>query len=362
MASSVGYLLVIFGPHHYVPVLKVKRGEKRALALMPPYARSKITPLLEIVERSDKDLERHLQTAFEGLAGAVNGYNRCFIDTRELESDGEQAARTVFQEATAQGISFTPVTGLSRTADVSAGLEYGASRGIALRLLRSEFESGGLDARLTGFLQQNGLVPQDIDLIVDLSAVDNMVSAGVEALSTAFLAAIPDHSEWKTFTLLACAFPMSMAIVNSQSFDFAERSEWLAWRDGLYTRRAAMARLPTYGDGAIQHPIGVEGFDPRIMQVSAAIRYTTDDSWLLVKGQSTRLLAPSVQFPALARRLVYEDLQSNYRGRNHCPACWSIQEAADGAFGFGSAEAWRRLGTLHHMATVVIDLGALTWP
>src|SRR5580704_7664437 len=121
---------MIFGPHHYVPVLKVKRGEKRALALMPPSARLKITPLLEIVERSDKDLERHLETAFEGLAGAVNGYDRSFIDTRELEPDGEQGARAVFQQATAQGISFTPVTGVSRTADVSAALEYGASRGI----------------------------------------------------------------------------------------------------------------------------------------------------------------------------------------------------------------------------------------
>ena len=38
-----------FGPHHYVPVLKIKRGEKKALAAIEPSVRQRITPLLEIV-------------------------------------------------------------------------------------------------------------------------------------------------------------------------------------------------------------------------------------------------------------------------------------------------------------------------
>ena len=39
-----------FGPGHYVPVLKVKRGEKSALQLVDFDLRKHITPLLEIVE------------------------------------------------------------------------------------------------------------------------------------------------------------------------------------------------------------------------------------------------------------------------------------------------------------------------
>jgi len=39
-----------FGSDHYVPVVKVKRGEKLALRILATRLRSQITPLLEIVE------------------------------------------------------------------------------------------------------------------------------------------------------------------------------------------------------------------------------------------------------------------------------------------------------------------------
>ena len=38
---------------------------------------------------------------------------------------------------------------------------------------------------------------------------------------------------------------------------------------------------PTFSDCAIQHPVGVEGFNPRTMQVSASVRYALPDQWLL---------------------------------------------------------------------------------
>ena len=38
-----------FGPDHYVPVLKAKRGEKAALLRLAPVLQSRIIPLLEIV-------------------------------------------------------------------------------------------------------------------------------------------------------------------------------------------------------------------------------------------------------------------------------------------------------------------------
>ena len=39
-----------------------------------------------------------------------------------------------------------------------------------------------------------------------------------------------------------------------------------------------------------------------------------------------------------------------------------MKAAADDAAGLGSAEVWRRLGTIHHITTVVEELGALPWP
>ena len=350
-----------FGPNHYVPVLKVKRGEKAALRQIASGVRTRITPLLEIVERRpEKSITAHLATSFRDLAASVTGYPRCFLDLREIESDGTHAADEVFRYAAATGLAFTPVTGISRSADLAAALNH-KKRGLALRLTRSEFESGGLTAKIKSFIAHHKLSPTQVDLIVDVGAVENMISLGVSTLTNDFLAAVPHHNSWRTLTVSASAFPVSMGGVIRHSHDFAERVDWIAWRDNLHGRRAALTRLPTFSDCAIQHPRGVEGFDPRTMQVPAAIRYTRNDNWLLLKGESTRTTPPSVQFPDLAVRLVYGVLKNCYLGPQHCVGCASIKDAADGAPGYGSAEAWRRLGTIHHLSHVMMGLGSLPW-
>jgi hypothetical protein len=103
-------------------------------------------------------------------------------------------------------------------------------------------------------------------------------------------------------------------------------------------------------------------FDPSTMQVSAGVRYTVPEHWLLIKGESTRLTRPTLQFRQLARRLVYQDLRSFFYGADHCVGCAFIKAAADGASGLGSLEAWRRLGTIHHVTTAVQEVLGLPWP
>lgn len=267
----------------------------------------------------------------------------------------------MFRRAATDGIAFTPVTSVSRSADVAAALAH-RTNGIALRLSRTEFEAGNLERMLLLFMSQHGLSPEETDLIVDLGAVDDLVSVGIEAMAAAFLADVPDHTRWKTFTLTSSAFPPGMGAVDRHSYDLVDRADWLTWCQRLHGSRQLLTRLPTYSDGAIQHPKGVEGFDPRIMQVSASIRYTTSHSWLLIKGEGTRITPPSLQFPKLATQLVYGHLHLHYSGADHCAGCDSMMAAADGAPGLGSAEAWRRLGTVHHITTVVEQLGALPWP
>lgn len=350
-----------FGAHHYVPILKVKQGEKAALSRVASARVPRITPLLEIVERKEKGIDKHIETAFKGLSGAVSAYPRCFIDTREIAPDGPAAAHAVFSRAKAAGLVFTPVTGISRTVDVVPALDH-KDHGIALRLTRAEFEAGQLPSAIPAFLGAHNLSPSDVDLVVDLGAVEDMIVDGIAALTSGFLADVPHHQDWRTFTVSASAFPISMGVVNRHSQELVERSDWLAWRDHLHASRDSLVRLPAYSDYGIQHPLGVEGFDFRFMQVSAAIRYTKPEHWLLVKGESTRSVLPSEQFPQLATRLVYGHLKQHFAGATHCLGCRAIKAAADGADGYGSAGAWRRLGTIHHLTAVMHALRNLAWP
>jgi len=355
---------VNFDSSHYVPVLKVKRAEKHALKKIAPSLRSRITPLLELVERNpDKasTIGHHLDTAFKDLAPATSSYRRCLLDARELEPDGPSAVEDVFNRAARAGMKFTPVTGISRTVDVAAALSHRAA-GIGVRLTREEFEGGSLAKNLRAFMTRHSLEHAEIDLIIDLGPVDDLVQDGVTALATSFLADIPNHTRWRTLTISACAFPMSMGGVERNSHSRVERCEWKVWRDVLHASRQRMERLPTYSDCAIQHSQGVEDFDPRTMQVSAAVRYTLPEEWLLIKGESTRVTPPSEQFPELATQLVYGQFRHDFVGTSHCSGCASMKASANGADSLGSPEAWRRLGTIHHVTTVVEALAELPSP
>lgn len=352
------------GPQDYVPVLKVKRGEKKALQAIEPALRKRITPLLEIVERKEEKsptVRAHLNTAFRDLAESVQSYSRCLLDARELERDGRSAASLVFRRASDAGITFTPVTGISRAADTRAVMEH-RDRGIALRLTRGEFERGDLANELTRYLRSHSLSHEEIDLIVDLGPADELVAEGVVALGTAFLEEIPDLTRWRSLILSAGAFPPSMGVLERLSSGFVDRVDWIAWRDTLDQRRRVLPRLPTFSDGAIQHPRGVEGFDPRTMQVSASIRYTLAQAWLLIKGESLRNSRAQVQFPALAMQLVYGHLRPHFAGARHCAGCASIRAAADGGPRMFSLESWRRVGTIHHLTVVAKALAALPSP
>jgi hypothetical protein len=354
---------VTFGPNHYVPVLKIKLNEKQALQSVSSTLHSHITPLLEVVKRNpDKaaTIDEHLNTTFLRLAESVRPYPRCFLDAREIAPDGQDAAVEVFQRAGNERIVFTPVTGLSRLADRAAALEHRAN-GLALRVTREEFERGGLLGRIEAFLTQHRLSPEEIDLIIDLGAAEDLIADGIAVLTDAFMTNVPHHQRWRTFTVSASAFPLGMGIVTRNSHELVKREEWIAWRDHLYARRRDLTRLPTYSDCAIQHPVGVEDFDFRIMAVSASIRYTLPEKWLLIKGESTRIVTPKVQFPRLATRLVYGNLRDHFASRDHCAGCLSIQMAADRAPKFGSAGVWRKLGTIHHISMVMQGLASLPW-
>ncbi|MFB3907061.1 MAG: beta family protein [Candidatus Eisenbacteria bacterium] len=346
-----------FGPDHYVPVLKIKRGEKAALRLLAPSFWPRITPLLEIVERrSERSPDEHLETAFKGLAESVGAYPYFFLDLRELAPDGAAVAAKVFGRAADAGMAFIPVTGISRGADLDAAKAH-RSGGLALRLTREEFERGDLATKLNRFMTTHGLAHEETDLIVDLGPVDDMIAPGVMAFAEAFLADVPEHLRWRSFTISSCAFPRGMGGLERHSYDFVDRIDWIAWRDCLLARREDIPRLPTFSDGAIQHPAGVEGFNPAIMQASASVRYTLAEKWLRIKGQGLRTKSGSLQFPSLATRLVYGDLRGHYAGQDHCEGCRLIKLAADGAPKLGSLEAWRRLGTVHHIAVVIQGLG-----
>lgn len=342
----------------YMPVLKTKRAEKYALTRIDKRFHQRIRPLFEIIARNPEKVNsvtEHLKSVFKNLAVCAKPYGRCFLDAREIAPDGEEAANEAFSLAVDYLLKFTPVTGVTRAADVPAVMRFG-TEGIALRVTRSEFESGDLMRDVRNFVSRHALNYEGIDLIVDMESVDEMIDDGVMACAEAFLAELPELKRWRTLTISGSAFPLSTGQRNSQKL--VERVEWKAWRN----MRELLPRRSNFSDCVVQHPRGVEGFDHKKMQVSAVIRYTLDEEWLLIKGESLNRAKGWEQFQNLSTHLVHGHLRKHFEGSSHCRGCQGIHAAAAGAENYASPEAWRRIGTIHHISTVMNALSSLPEP
>jgi hypothetical protein len=352
-----------FGLNHYVPALKLKTGEKDALAMLLPATKQRITPILQVVERvGTKSIDDHIETAFKKIQPAVSGLSRFFIDPVEIKSDGAAAAQAVFEKCQSLGVPFTPVAGLSRAPDLTAAAMQATGRtGLAVRLTREDFEKGRL-AEFSAYLTTHSIAATDTDVILDIGEVEDMIADGIAALAESFMASLPQLSQWRTLTLLSSAFPESMKHVDRDSHAYVDRAEWQAWCDHLRKAGPSVPRPPTFGDWGIQHPGGVEHFDPLKMQASAAIRYATDSKWLLIKGRGTKKASPGKQMPGLAGQLTTGAHKKAFCGAHHCAACALIVAAANGAPKLGSPTKWRQIGTAHHITTTVEAIQKLPAP
>lgn len=331
----------------YLPVLKLKRAEKHALPKLERSIAARVVPLFEVVECAGA-IAPHLDKAFKALDLAVAPFRRFFLDCREIHSFGSAAASDAFARAAASRVPFVPVTSVTRSADVSAALSHRAN-GLALRLSRKEFESGVVTSATNRFLSKHGLSPGEVDLIVDLEAIDRMIAPGAQALLTGFLRDVPRKGEWRSVTVSACAFPESLGFVRANASGHAERLDWKIWEDLRANLSAfGLTQAPTFSDCGIQHRSGVEGLDFSKVKPAAAIRWTHGNGWHMEKGKSVRDHGGE-QFGDLAEKAI----RATGARRKHCAGCEALYRARTASKGFGSAEVWRRYGTVHHITSVV---------
>lgn len=352
----------MFAETHYVPVLKWKRGEQRALRELDPSIRAGMTPLLEMTFNPDLDSGEPPHPLPELVDSALDVMSQSWLKDRPffldpamfamLHEGGGTGTGALFDAAQERALPFVPVVRLAQSEEeVRASL--GAGRNLCLRL-GFDASDDGLEERVSRLLKTHQLQLEDVDLVLDFGALPTE-SVGVAArLARCFVEAVPHLERWRTLTLLATSFPAHMGGVPSGGDLVAPRMEWLVWSQLFQERK--LKRTPAFGDYAIQHPEGPEDYDPRKMPMSACVRYTCDREWLFIKGVTTKLVPPGEQFPALAARLTEHP---RFCGDEHCRGCGDAAACAQGAPSLSSPEQWRRIGTVHHLTMALRQLAAL---
>jgi hypothetical protein len=361
-------------PHaHYVPILQGKRGELIALREFPSSSNSAFTPLIELPaipwdweeDQPKKVLADHLVPFPTNIKKSVGEQRVCFIDIPESSVDpadrieDAHPVAVLFNGFRESNVYAVPVTGPGRDAAYQQAVRdvvTADGRGVCLRVDSSSI-GGGLDAELDALLAQLGLTAAQVDLLLDLGSVRpdaiNVVTVGVVGILTSQL-----QRQWRSLTLGSGAFPESLGGL-PRGLSTIPRADWSLWLQ-VRNRLGRDRRMPDFADYAIQAPELAE-IDPRTMRVSANIRYTTPEDWLIVRGQIV-VGKGRVGFDEYQRLCAALVARPEFRGAGFSPGDQYIAACAVGSEGPGTPEIWRRQGTSHHVATVVDQLATLSAP
>lgn len=355
----------MFGYKHYVPVLKGKEGEFRALQHLKSFARRNITPFIDIPRRDlDLTTNRPKETIDVYLAKKAKKIHKAwsfsreiFVDVFDLDLDlrtpnGIHFVEFLFSCLRKLNVKSVPVIGLDRSedndyVDAIRNIVSTDSLGICIRLLEEDLEMNTATyGDVYELIRTLGLSRNRTHLLMDFRSVSKTDLLNVVDTATNFLANLPNTTDWNTITLSASGFPENLAGISPRSIDSIPRTE-LDLRAELDRRKSSIQRFPTFGDYGICHP-DILDFDPRVHTPSAAIRYTIEREWLIIKAGSIKRYKYD-QFRALSNDLRR---RPEYYGPNYSWGDNYIDECAECKVGTGNLTTWRQVGTNHHLTLV----------
>lgn len=358
----------MFDDTHYVPILKSRAAEYDALqeggggsGLLA------LTPLIELTPvpqqfvegKPTPSVEAHVLSVEKNLLRAWGTERRVFVDMCWLGPGARTAAShhpmaLLLDRAREVGLRVVPVVALACDEEYRRAVREGHDgQGVCLRLLSADLARARVDDAVNVLLDELGLAPGDVDLMVDLKAL--MADAVDFNVVGAFgiLHAVPDPTAWRTLTLAGGAFPENLGEMSPGSEQRFLRAEWAVWQA---LRERNLPRLPTFADYAIAYPAPPAEMDPRLMRISAQLRYTTEDEWLVFKERNIRDFG-NEQFIVICKKLVERD---EFSGPDFS---WGDRYIADRAHGIdtrpGNPRMWRKVGTSHHLAMVVSKTASL---
>lgn len=348
----------------YVPVLKAKEGEFKALEVTIDETLDKLTPLFEIVnlpwnyddETESKTIDAHLDKIGKKIEDSISD-RYFFLDSRYIDgdrqmNDGTHHLKFLFQEFRNRNLNGIPVTGFTKMDQYKAAVRdiyTNDKKGICLRIESNELGSRELEANLDEFLNFYNISKEEVDIVIDLKNIDSDdKNLYLLSISTILNNSFPYISEWRNIVLSATSFPINLSEIDANSIDSIERTEWLLFNE---LANNGLVRKIIFSDYCIANSEITE-IDPRFMQMSASIRYTHSNYWLIVRGRSIKTQG-YIQYHNLCSNLI---TRQEYMGPTFSWGDRYINDCANNNVSTGNATTWRKVGSNHHFEFVVSQL------
>jgi len=334
----------------YVPVLRTKKAEWKALLELTDDVRQIITPCLELLPRElaadSSDDRAHAVRRFAKRIRTSWGPRPILVDISLLSSSVRH--ETVIQLArAAERYSVSPIVVLSLFEEppVYAAARQAAAAGIlrlALRVDYSELEKDDAADYIDMALDNLDTSPAETHLLTDYGVID-VASPNYEWLAER----VPCTPSWREFVLLGGSFlrDLNGLAVGTRAH---QRWDWFHWESWARVARHRM-RLPVFSDYTVQHAVyhePVEGSNP-----SASVRYAARNHyWAIVRGEALynrRTGEPRYdQYFGNAQVLVAHDA---FEGEHYSFGDRYISDVAARRDGPGTPTTWLAAGINHHI-------------
>ena len=355
----------MFNTKHYIPILKWKGAERKALEKLSDKEKMFITPVVQIIMPQPKNIndgvnrkgtEELLNESIATLKVKLPviaveilkywGKAPAFLDLSLIDVTlREEGFSKILSTGQNLGMCLIPVISLNfgpKIQAIVASLAMANKHGLCLRISRADFiNQVKLDRRIADFLSKYNLSEKAIDLLVDFQAEPCPKLSDLNQ-------EIPHLLKWRTFTLACGAFPVDlMKCVLGKNY--IPRSDWNSWISQINTQK--IQRQPSFADYTIQHPIYKESY--QFFPPSASIRYTLKDKWLVMRGQRRR----SAQYLANAQLLSQD---KDFFGEGFSYGDTYIVEKGKNLKGkTGSATTWLVAGINHHLVCTIAQIAKL---
>lgn len=357
-----------FGLAHYVPILRWKQAERTALSRLYEDDSKNVTPLIEVVPENFVRKVPKAPTVTLSMDDVINkmgwqiskcwGERPFYIDLSLISAETLYQGHNHFltllsQYASTLRLSLIPVVGIRKDGEyLSAVLDAIRihNQGACLRLTEEDIKRSTLPKEISTLLSVLKTAPESVDLMVDFKNAQQNIPK-----FDGLCKILPNIDKWRNYIVAGGAFPEDLSGLKKNDIHRLPREEWTWWREQAINKQTAR-RFPLYSDYTIQYPKYRDRKGP--MNYSASIRYTSENDWVIMRGESVFAEdGPGAgQWPANAALLCQ---QQEYCGNNFSYGDGYIKEKSAAYDKPGSATTWLGAGINHHMTFVVRQLAML---
>jgi hypothetical protein len=358
----------------YMPILKGRAGELRALEEVSETTASQMTPLVEIPLVADEsDSEDPLTSEITGDVGKFAAdIKRRWSPDRRVVFDASVIPSSRYNNPTVDLINafarddYT-VTPTVRPSDdeeilksIGATIHEWHIESACIRLSGDDLDPSDvpLEVSIRRTLDWLRVSPHEVDVVLDFRSVtDENAISFMARIARLVLAELPHIDQWRTLVCAAGAFPPDLNAVQSEVVTELPRHDAAMWNA---VRERTRGRTPIFGDYGIAYPGQAAGvpFAP-----APQLRFTSERNWVVMKGRRQDRRGAR-QFYEICERIASAavvDPQLSW-GDNYVYEAARSARSGNDSVRTGNAMIWRAIGTSHHLAYVANRLATLDVP